>query len=263
MRFSGELVFRGPYPGTMSMRRLPCYRVDRWLEDRPRRPECSEREPRITEKGYRLGQKPGNHGRKFPPSPPTPTEVMRMLDLLPLNTKRGVRNRALIATLWRSGLRISEALALRPHHVDFEAKTLTVECGKGGKYRVSGVDDGALAEISRWLFVRAMLGIKDPARAPLFCSVNQPRPGQPMWSAYVREMLAELALQAGVPRRVAPHQLRHCFAVELVREGVGVRVVQLALGHSSLATTANYLQAISGGEAADYVGARSWPEATS
>lgn len=253
-KFGRELRYVGQWPQDCGgLRRLPVRRFDRWYDDKPRQRRGSV----ICQPGYNRGKKPGNFGRKFPPSPPTHAEVIRMLDLLPLNQKRGVRNRALIATLWRSGLRISEALALLPHHVDFTAKTLTVECGKGGKYRVAGIDDGALLEVSRWLFVRARLPI-DQGRSSLFCSVNMPNPGQPLWSAYVREAIHELALKAGVPHRVVCHQFRHAFAVELVREGVGVRTVQLALGHSSLATTANYLQSISGGEAAGVVSAREW-----
>ena len=102
-----ELAFIGP----CEYRRLPVMRM-RWLEDC----EGRTRAPRILEPGYRAGLKPGNAGRKFPPEPLTPEEVLRLIASVP-NGKVGVRNRALIALLWRTGLRIEcEALRLLPHH---------------------------------------------------------------------------------------------------------------------------------------------------
>lgn len=263
---SDELVFLGPASDVLEqrfpfMRRpLPEFRPVSWLEDRPRQ-HASERRSRspITQVGYRKGLKPANAGKKYPATPPTPAEMLRLLDSC--GTSRiGLRNRALFATLWRTGLRISEALALLPHEVDHDQKTVTVLSGKGGKRRVSGIDDGALREITAWLEARATLPIS-LAVSPLFCTVSRPSPGGPLGSAYVRERCRELAVKAGIPHRVAPHQLRHSHAVELARERTPLHLVQRQLGHSDLGTTATYLSSIASFEAVEIVAAREWPGA--
>ena len=81
----------------------------------------------------------------------------------------GVRNRALIAVLWRCGLRLGEALALAPKDLDPDQGTLVVQRGKGGKRRVVGVDAGTCALITRWLEVRRGRGISGRT---LFCSLR-------------------------------------------------------------------------------------------
>jgi site-specific recombinase XerD len=170
------------------------------------------------------------------------------------------RNRALIVTLWRAGLRIHEGLLLRPHHIDHQAQLVTVLRGKGGKRRVVGIDSGALAYIEEWEALRD--GLDLPADAPLFCSVQPPNPGQPLWQAQVRRYLHEAARRAGIPKRVHPHGLRHSMAVDLVREGAPMPYVQRALGHSSLATTSIYLSGLGAGEHCEFMAARSWPGAS-
>ena len=122
----------------------------------------------------------------------------------------GVRNRALIATLWRCGLRLGEALALQVKDFDPDQGTLVVQRGKGGKRRVVGVDVGTAALVSRWLEVRRRRGISGRT---LFCSLQ----GRPMDQSYVRHLLPRLARRAGVERRVHAHGLRHAFAVDLAR----------------------------------------------
>ena len=145
-----------------------------------------------------------------------------------------MRNRALIATLWRCGLRLGEALALRPKDFDPDQGTLVVQRGKGGRRRVVGVDAGTAALVGRWLEVRRKRGI---GGRTLFCSLR----GRPMDQSYVRHMLPRLARKAGVERRVHAHGLRHAFAVDMVRSGAPLYVVRDALGHSSVATTQIYL----------------------
>lgn len=248
-----ELAYIGP-SHRCEWRRLPVLGV-RWLEDQP----CGTRirAPRILEKGYRAGVKPGNWQKKFPPEPLTPDEVLRLIAAVP-NGKIGVRNRALIALLWRTGLRIEcEALRLLPHHVDFAAKRITVLKGKNSKRRIVAIDAFALMHLSPWLMERHMLGIPDTA--PLFCSVSLPNPGQPMWSAYVREMLHDLGRKAGLPKRIHPHGFRHTLCCDLIRERYPLAHAQAQLGHSSIATTAIYARGLGADEAFDELANRSMP----
>jgi integrase/recombinase XerD len=78
----------------------------------------------------------------------------------------------------------------------------------------------------------------------MFCVIDGPTRGRPWSSAAVRSELRRLAVQAGVRRRFAPHQLRHAHAVELAREGVPLNIIQRQLKHVNLGTTSIYLQGI-------------------
>jgi integrase/recombinase XerD len=164
----------------------------------------------------------------------------------------GVRNRALVAVLWRCGLRIGEALALAPKDFDADSGTLAVQRGKDGRRRVVGVDSGTAALVGRWLDARRKLhGLY---RAPLFCTLA----GRPMDQSYVRHLLPRLARKAGVERRTHAHGLRHAFAVDLVRSGAPLYVVRDALGHASVATTQVYLSRVGAHEAVDAMRNRDW-----
>ena len=163
-----------------------------------------------------------------------------------------MRNRTLIVVLWRTGLRISEALALREKDVDLIEGRLVVQCGKGGKRRVVGIDQGTLDVLEEWLKRRSQ--VAPPAAAPLFCT----RCGGPIDSSYIRRLLPRLALAAGVHKRVHAHGLRHAFATELQAEGAPLSMIRDLLGHSSLATTDTYLRRLGAGEAVEFARARTW-----
>jgi site-specific recombinase XerD len=94
-------------------------------------------------------------------------------------------------------------------------------------------------QLQPWLSARVELPV-----GPLFCIIDGPTHGRPWSSAGFRVEFRRLAVQAGVRRRFAPHQLRHAHAVELAREGVPLNVIQRQLGHANLGTTSIYLQGI-------------------
>jgi site-specific recombinase XerD len=177
-------------------------------------------------------------GQKFPPEVLKPDEVRALMGGCSKRAPTGVRNRALIAVLWRSGLRISEALALKPSDIDMDANTIRVAEGKGRRHRVVACDDEALALVGRWLAVRASRG--HTGRQTVFCTLS----GAVVAQRYVRNLLRRLARKVGVERRVHPHAFRHTFAAELVQEGQPLSVIQEALGHSSITMTAYYLRRI-------------------
>lgn len=164
-------------------------------------------------------------------------------------TWTGRRDRALIVVLWRSGLRLAEALALRPRNVDFSAQTIRVLHGKGDKPRTVGIDVHGLEQVKNWEQIRGF-----GPDEPLFCT----RKGTELKQAYVRKKLPQLAEKAGVAKRVHAHGFRHTFAVELARERVPTSHIQRLLGHSSLATTSIYLASLSPEEALDTVRGREW-----
>lgn len=196
---------------------------------------------------------PANKGRSYPADPPRVEEivaVMRQASERPA----GLRARGLIALLWRSGLRIAEAIALNESDLEPARGALLVREGKGGKRREIGMDQWGWEQLEPWLAYRRSLPV-----GPLFCVIRAPGRGQPWGTSSARETLRRLAIRAGVRRRFAPHQLRHAHAVEMAREGVPLNVIQRQLGHAHLGVTSIYLQGIDSAEIVETVHARRPP----
>jgi site-specific recombinase XerD len=183
-------------------------------------------------------------GRKFPAEVLTPDEVGAIIGACSVTSRTGIRNRALLTLLYRSGLRISEALALRPADINLKRSTCRVLHGKGNKATTRGFHPSATDALARWLDVRASLGLRN---GPLFCTLD----GRPLYAQYVRQMLARMASAAGVDKRVHPHGLRHTFADELRQAGVDVVTISKLLGHSSIAVTSRYLDHLTNGQAVE------------
>jgi len=156
--------------------------------------------------------------------------------------------------LWRSGLRISEALALELRDVDLEAGSLRVRHGKGDKSRTVGVDEQTAALLARWL--DRCRKLSPGARAPVFCTLH----GGRVETSYVRHLLPRLATKAGLDRRVHAHGLRHTYASELARERTPINVIRDALGHTSLAVTDRYLRDVAPMHVIDTIRARRWDD---
>jgi site-specific recombinase XerD len=205
-----------------------------------------------TAPGFNAGRAPATKGRRLPPEPLTEGEVGALLAACSRRAPTGIRNRALIVLLWRGGLRVSEALALKPDDLDPDAGTVRVLHGKGDRSRVIGLDPGAFLFVERWLECRRRLRL---ARAgPLLCTLD----GRPLHASYVRQLLPRLARKAGITKRCHAHGLRHTLAVELRREGVDVGVISRQLGHGSIATTARYLDHVAPLEVVEAMRARTW-----
>jgi site-specific recombinase XerD len=166
----------------------------------------------------------------------------------------GWRVRAMIVVLWRAGLRIQEALALWEHDLDARRGSVLVRSGKGGRRREVGMDEWGWEQLRPWLAARVQLPV-----GPLFCIIDGPTRGRSWSSAGVRVEFRRLAVEAGVRRRFAPHQLRHAHAVELAPERVPLNVIQRQLGHANLGTTSIYLQGIDTEEIIATVHARRAP----
>jgi site-specific recombinase XerD len=164
--------------------------------------------------------------------------------------RHGLRVRALIAVLWRGGLRISEALALNETDLDPTRGSVLVRHGKGDKRREAGMDQFGFAQLAAWQAHRLLL-----PPGPLFCVIDGQTRGRRWAATGARGELRDLAAAAGVRRRCAPHQLRHAHAVELAREGVAANIIQ----HTDLGTTSTYLQGIGPMEIVDTVRSRRAP----
>lgn len=187
-----------------------------------------------------------------PPEVLSEAEAIALIRACSARAPTGIRNRALIAVLWRSGLRISEALALELRDLDLEAGTIRVRHGKGDKSRTVGVDEQTAAMLARWIDRRRSLS--PGARSPIFCTLK----GGRLDTSYVRHLLPRLAARAGIQRRVHAHGLRHTYAAELAREQTPINVIRDALGHTSLAVTDRYLRDVAPTHVIDTIRARRW-----
>lgn len=190
---------------------------------------------------------PANRGKRYPAEPLTAEEVRGLLAAIPGGRPLAVRNRALIAVLAGSGLRVSEALGLYPR--DVEGAALRVRHGKGDMARVVHLQADARPLLGAWLECRRGLGLN--GRQPVFCSVadgskgkGEREPGKPLDPSYVRRLLPKLAERAGIDKRVHAHGLRHSHAHGLVERGVALHLIAGQLGHASTATTDTYLAKI-------------------
>jgi integrase/recombinase XerD len=201
-----------------------------------------------------MPKEPPNKGKRYPPEPLTPAEMQQILDRCSRNAPTGIRNRAMLTLLYRSGLRVSELLALRPADVNLSKRELRLLDTKSGTWQVRGFHPGADDALARWLDVRA--GLNLPKGAKLFTTLK----GEPVSDDYVRGLLRRLAAKAGIEKRVHPHGLRHTFAVELEAAGVPVTVISKLLGHSSVAVTARYLDHLTNAQAVNALASVGLPE---
>jgi len=203
--------------------------------------------------GFHAGRPPRNKGLRYPADPPKVEEIIAVMRAAG-DGPHGRRLRGLIAIVWRTGLRIQEALALGEADLDQRRGSLLVRHGKGGRRREVGMDVWGWEQLAPWLETRLDLPV-----GPLFCIVTGPTRGRHWANAAARADLRRTAAAAGVRRRFAPHQLRHAHAVEMAREGVPLIVIQRQLGHSNLGITSIYLQGIDNAEIIETVHARRAP----
>ena len=180
------------------------------------------------------GERPANAGKQYRAEVLSRDEVERLIGAVSARSRLGARNRALLVVMYRGGLRIAEALALRVVDVDPERGTVRVMDGKGHKPRTVGLESGAMAVIQRWIEVRRAAGVR---RGPLFCTLS----GEPISPQAVRAVMQRAAERAGLERRVHPHGLRHTHSAEWVQERRPVTHLRDRLGHTSLAVTDRYL----------------------
>ena len=169
------------------------------------------------------------------PRPLTVDEVARLLAAPPEGTVVGMRDRAVLETLYGAGLRISELSGLDVDDLDLEEGSVRV-VGKGDKQRVVPLGRYAVKALEQYL-TRARPSLATVrSRSAVF--LNQ-RGGRLTRHGCAR-ILATYVQRVGITKRVTPHSLRHSFATHLLEGGADVRVVQELLGHASLATTQVY-----------------------
>jgi integrase/recombinase XerC len=165
------------------------------------------------------------------PRVPEGGDVQKLLRACP-DTFEGRRNRALIALLADSGLRVSEALHLRIEDVNFATRTLSVRGGKSGKDGVGFFGAEAAKLIRAWLAKRVEVRPED------YLFVD--RAGRGLVRHHATHILHRLSVKAGLPRKVGPHALRHYAATSILRQTGDLELVRQVLRHESLAMALRY-----------------------
>jgi len=182
-------------------------------------------------------------------------DVSRLL-AAPGNSEQGLRDKAILETLYSAGLRVSELAGLNDADLQLGEGTLRVR-GKGRRERVSPIGSYAAGAINAWLAVRQISPReKKGGDAPVF--VN--RFGRRLTTRSVARMLEKHLRTSGLDGRTSPHTLRHSFATHLLDRGADIRSVQELLGHKSLVTTQIYTHVSTTGLRAAYE--RAHPRAT-
>lgn len=163
-----------------------------------------------------------------------PGEVQRLMEAPNLRSQTGLRNRCILGLLYESGLRIGEALALKPRDVVIAEKRVQVLRGKGSKARTVYFRSDELALLlERWKQVR-------PTSDFLFCTIRNKNKGAQLSPRSFRFTFNKYVAEVGLPPWTTPHVLRHTMATEMMRRGVSLRVVQESLGHANISTTQIY-----------------------
>jgi len=155
------------------------------------------------------------------------------------NTTAGIRDKAVFATLYRGGTRISATLQIRPSDIDWDRRLVTIHTDKGGKGRTITLDDGALDILRTWAERRRSLGIN--GHHPFFCGTNKQARGNHLDSSHFRHQIQKLRKIAGIEKRCHLHGLRHTAASELLEEGFDLATIAGQLGHAHTSTTSRYL----------------------
>lgn len=161
-------------------------------------------------------------------------EMNLLLDAPAKDTLSGLRDRAILETLYSSGLRVSELVALNWEDFDLEQGLVRAR-GKGRKERIVPLGSYSIRSVLKY---RAKLPAEWTAQTPSPVFLN--RFGQRISDRSIRKILDKYIREAGLDQRTSPHSLRHSFATHLLDGGANLRVVQELLGHKHLATTQIY-----------------------
>jgi site-specific recombinase XerD len=162
-------------------------------------------------------------------------ELFRMIDVV----SKHKRNHAIIQLLFSTGLRISELCSLN-RDLDLSKDEFTIR-GKGEKLRVVFLSDDAKKAVSEYLksrtdFDEALFVQEGPGSVKRIENQESIR----LTPRSVERIVKQIAIEAGISKRVTPHTIRHSFATDLLRNGADIRSVQMMLGHSNIATTQIY-----------------------
>jgi len=163
-------------------------------------------------------------------------EINMMIEKIDHSTVEGLRNRAMIETLYGCGLRVSELIDIRLSNLFFDIGFVKV-IGKGDKERLVPIGSEAIKHIKIYIdSVRRHIKIRSDSENILFLNHR----GGKLSRVFIYLMIKDLVLKCGIKKSISPHTFRHSFATHLVAGGADLRAVQEMLGHVSITTTEIY-----------------------
>ena len=162
-------------------------------------------------------------------------EVERLLDAPDTSKERGMRDKAMLETMYATGLRVSELCALPLSSINVENRLIVVRHGKGNKQRTVPISPFALEWLETYIHDFRSKN-KGKKRKEVFLNLR----GTPISRNYFFMQVKKYAEEAGIEVSISPHTLRHCFATHLLENGAELRAVQEMLGHAHLSTTQIY-----------------------
>jgi len=164
-------------------------------------------------------------------------EVKKLLETPPMDNWLGARDRAILETLYSTGIRVSEIVALNMDDIDFLSEVVHIR-GKGKKERIAPIGTSALQVIQHYMEFRNKRAQSNSNFDPKVLFVN--KHGRRLSTRSVRRKMDKYLRMAGLDPLISPHTLRHSFATHMLNNGADLRSVQELLGHQSLSTTQIY-----------------------
>jgi len=164
-------------------------------------------------------------------------EVKKLLETPPMDNWLGARDRAILETLYSTGIRVSELVALNMDDIDFLGEVIHIR-GKGKKERIAPIGSSALQVIQHYMEYRNKRAQSNSNFDSKVLFVN--KHGRRLSTRSVRRKMDKYLKMAGLDPTISPHTLRHSFATHMLNNGADLRSVQELLGHQSLSTTQIY-----------------------
>ncbi len=164
-------------------------------------------------------------------------QVKKLLETPPMNNWLGARDRAILETLYSTGMRVSELVALNMDDIDFLGEVVHLR-GKGKKERIAPISSSALQVIQHYMEFRNKRAQSNSNFDSKVLFVN--KHGRRLSTRSVRRKMDKYLKMSGLDSSISPHTLRHSFATHMLNNGADLRSVQELLGHQSLSTTQIY-----------------------
>ena len=177
---------------------------------------------------------PPKTGRKLP-DVLSVAEIESIINTFDADKRFGIRNKAMVETLYSCGLRVSELITLRLSDLFFNDGFIRV-IGKGDKQRLVPISETARHRIEEYLLLRQTM--QTDARDTDIVFLNNK--GRGLTRVMIFHIIRKAALTAGITKTISPHTFRHSFATHLLEGGASIRQVQEMLGHESILTTEIY-----------------------
>jgi integrase/recombinase XerD len=166
---------------------------------------------------------------------PSLEEIDRLIASIDKTSPEGIRDTAIIETLYGTGIRANEIVKLEVNDIDFEKRFIAIRQGKFGKDRTVPINKTALDWIKEYLSVR-----KETGTSVLFLSSA----GSQLKIGHIRKIVSLYAKKAGIKKHLIPHSFRYACATHMLRNGADIRYIQELLGHEYLSTTQGYTKVI-------------------